>query len=58
MNQDMSSARPPMPNKSKKGNTWLIVIVVLLVLCCLCVIVGYFGWNYGDQLLKTLGLVQ
>jgi hypothetical protein len=47
-----------MPDKPKKSNTWLIIVVVLVVVCCLCIVVGFVGWNYGDQILKTLGLAQ
>jgi flagellar basal body-associated protein FliL len=58
MNQDMSAGRPSMPEKPKKNNTWLIIIVVLVVLCCLCFAVTYFGYQFGDQVLKILGLSQ
>jgi hypothetical protein len=58
MNRDMSAARPPMPDKPKKNNTWLVIVLVVLVICCLCIVVGFVGWNYGDQILKTLGLAQ
>jgi hypothetical protein len=58
MNRDMSAGRSPMPEKPRKNNTWLIVIVALLAVCCLCIVVSLVGWTYGDQILKTLGLVQ
>jgi len=44
----------PGPTPAKKNNTWLIVGIVVLVLCCLCVIVGFLGWTYGDQILKSM----
>ena len=56
MNPDMSSSPAPMPEQPKKTNTWLIVGIVLVVLCCLCVIVGGVLYQYGDQIMKALGL--
>lgn len=55
MNPDMSSAPAPMPQEPKKSNTWLIVGIVLVVLCCCCIIV-VASYQYGDQILKALGL--
>jgi hypothetical protein len=54
MNQDMSSA--PMPVQPKKSNTTLIVAVVVVVLCCLCAITAGVLYQFGDQILKALGL--
>ena len=56
MNPDMSSSPAPVPEQPKKNNTWLIVGIVLVVLCCLCVIVGGVLYQYGDQIMKALGL--
>ncbi len=40
----------------KKFPTWAIVVIVLVVLCCCCSIVGFLGWNYGDQIMQYLGV--
>ena len=56
MNPEMSSTPAPLPEQPKKNNTWLIVVIVLVVLCCLCVIFGAVLWQYGDQIIKTLGI--
>ena len=56
MNPEMSSAPDPLPEQPKKTNTWLIVVIVLVVLCCLCAIFGAVLWQYGDQIIKTLGI--
>ena len=56
MNPDMSSSPAPMPEQPKKTNTWLIVGNVLVVLCCLFVIVAGVLFQYGDQIMKALGL--
>ena len=51
MNQGTSPAPAP-----KKSNTWLIVVLVIIVLCCICAVVAFGLWQYGDQLLKSLGV--
>ena len=56
MNPEMSSTPAPLPEQPKKNNTWLIVVIVLVVLCCLCAIFGAVLWQYGDQIIKTLGI--
>jgi hypothetical protein len=56
MNQSMPPTPAPMPEQPKKSNTWLIVVIVVVVLCCLCLIVGGAFYQYGDQILKALGL--
>ena len=44
-----------MPAEPKKNNTVMIVVVVVVVLCCCCI--GIAGlWQYGDTIMKTLGL--
>lgn len=48
---------PPAAQPQKpKSNTLLIVIITLLVLCCLCACVIWLGWQFGDSVLKTLGI--
>ncbi len=56
MNQSMPPATAPAPEQPKKSNTWLIVVIVIVVLCCLCLIVGGALYQYGDQIMKALGL--
>ena len=58
MNESMSSTPvpTPMPEEPKKNNTWLIVGIVVVVLCCLCVIVLGVGYQFGDQILRALGM--
>lgn len=56
MNQSMPPTPAPLPEQPKKSNTWLIVIIVLIVLCCLCAIVVFGLYQYGDQIMKALGL--
>jgi hypothetical protein len=56
MNQGMPPAPTPMPEPPKKSNTWLIVVIVVVVLCCICVIAGGVLWQFGDQILRALGL--
>ena len=54
----MNQTTPPaVPDQPKRSNTWLIVLVVLVVLCCIAIFVAGVGWQYGDQLLKALGLI-
>ncbi len=45
----------PQPPKSNTSRIILIVVIVLVVLCCCCAVVGYVGWTYGDQIMKSLG---
>lgn len=55
MNENMSAPAPePTPDAPKKNNMWLIVGIVIVVLCCCCVIVAIAGWQYGDQILKSI----
>jgi hypothetical protein len=44
---------PPEP---KKNRTLIIVAVVVAVLCCCWVGVLAIGWNFGDQLIQSLGI--
>ncbi len=58
MSQDMPSSAPsPAPAEpQKKSNTALIVGGIAVVLCCCCLAFVVVGWQYGDQILKSLGL--
>jgi hypothetical protein len=53
MNQEMPATPAPAP---KRSNTWLIILIVIVVLCCLCLIVAGAAWQYGDQILKLIGV--
>ena len=46
----------PMPEAPKKSNTWLIVGIVAVVLCCCCVVVLGIAWQFGDQIVRSLGM--
>ena len=48
----------PIEEKPARNKTTIIIIVVaaVLLLCCCCAAVGWFFWNYGDQILYELGL--
>lgn len=61
MNQQMPPApapgeMPPFPEPKNNNNTWLIVGIVLVVLCCCCLISAALLYQYGDQILRALGL--
>ncbi|MFZ5808300.1 MAG: hypothetical protein ACOY16_03370 [Chloroflexota bacterium] len=47
---------PPVEEKKKKNTTLIIVLVVLLVLCCCCVALGVLGYQFGDQIMQSLGV--
>jgi hypothetical protein len=48
---------PPAAQPQKpKSNTLLIVVISLLVVCCLCACVSALGWQYGDSVLRALGI--
>lgn len=49
------SAQPAAP-APKKSNSWLIAGGVFVFLCCCCLIFVVAAWQYGDQVLKTLGV--
>jgi hypothetical protein len=36
----------------------LIVIIVVLVLCCLCAIFIALGWQFGDAIMRALGVTS
>ncbi|GAB4486788.1 MAG: hypothetical protein Fur0016_16660 [Anaerolineales bacterium] len=49
----------PLTPEAPKNNSKTIIIAVvalLLILCCCCVVIGLWGWNYGDQIIESLGL--
>jgi flagellar basal body-associated protein FliL len=56
MNQGMSNAPTLPPEKPKGSNTTLIIVIVVLVLCCLCALVVGVLYQFGDAILKALGL--
>ncbi len=44
-------------NPPKKNNTWTIIIVALVLLCCCCTLVALgLAWNYGDAVMRWLGV--
>jgi flagellar basal body-associated protein FliL len=54
MNENLPPVEPAAP---KKNNTTLIIIIVVVVLlCCCCAVLGVLGWNYGDQIMNSLGM--
>lgn len=56
MNQSMPSEPAPMPEQPKKSNTGLIIAIVVIVLCCLCAGGAVVLYQFGDQILKAMGL--
>ena len=48
---------PSSPAAPKKTNSLMTIAVIVIVLLCICSIVGYLGYNYGDSLLRMLGLL-
>ncbi len=44
------------PVEEKKTNIWLIVGIAAIVLCCCCVVFSGLAWNFGDQIIYSLGL--
>lgn len=57
MNQNMYTPPATQPEKPKR-NTTLIVIIVVLVLCCLCAIFIALGWQFGDAIMRALGVTS
>ena len=51
-NMDM----PPLEEPKKNNRTLIIIIAVVAVLCCCCVVIGALGWQFGDQIMNSLGL--
>jgi preprotein translocase subunit SecE len=45
-----------MPEPPKRNNTWLIIVIVLVVVCCICLAVAGVAWQFGDQILRALGV--
>ena len=46
----------PNPENQKRNNTPLIIgIVVAVLLCCCCITLGLL-WQFGDQILRSLGV--
>jgi capsular polysaccharide biosynthesis protein len=54
----MTEAPTPMPPASpkKSGNTVILVVAAVVVLCCVCIGIALL-WQYGDALLKAMGLL-
>lgn len=46
---------PPL-QEEKKTNVWLIVGIAAIVLCCCCIVFSGLAWNYGDQVMNSLGV--
>jgi flagellar basal body-associated protein FliL len=55
MNQDNYTPAAAQPEKPKR-NTLVIVLIVVLALCCLCAVAAGLAWQFGDSILKALGL--
>jgi len=47
---DFEEAKPEKNNRT----TIIIVAVVAVLLCCCCATL-ILGWNYGDQIVNSLG---
>lgn len=46
----------PAPEQPKRNNTFIIIgSVVVVLLCCCCIALGLL-WQYGDAILRSLGL--
>jgi eukaryotic-like serine/threonine-protein kinase len=57
---DFGTSYVPAPSAAaspKKSNTAMTIAVIVVVVLCICAVVGYLGWNYGDSLLRMLGLL-
>ena len=42
-----------IPEENPNKKLWVILGIVLAVLCCCCLVVGglgYWLWNYGDEM--------
>lgn len=51
----MNDQMPPVTDQPKKSNTNVIIAVVAVVLLCCCCIGIAVLWQYGDQIMKSLG---
>lgn len=52
MNQ-MSDGMSPEPKKNN-NQTIIIAVVVVVLLCCCCItLIG--GWQFGDQIVQSVG---
>jgi hypothetical protein len=47
---------PTMTAPKKNNNTIIIIAVVAVVLCCCCIAVLVLGYQFGDQILESLGV--
>lgn len=56
MNQSMPPEPAPMPEPAMKSNTGLIIGIVVILLCCVCIAGTALLYQFGDQILKALGL--
>lgn len=56
MDPNMSAPSPMPAQPQKKSNTPLIVGGIIVLLCCFCFIFVAVAWQFGDQILKALGL--
>ena len=46
---------PVSPEQPKKSNTGVIIaVVVVVLLCCCCIGLG-LAWQFGDQIMQSLG---
>ena len=46
----------PAPEAPKKSNTTLIIAGVAAVVLCCCCIGAALLWQYGDQIMRALGM--
>jgi hypothetical protein len=55
----MQSDTPPVipnPEKQSRNNTPIIIaVVVVVILCCCCIGAGLL-WQFGDQIIRSLGM--
>lgn len=56
MSENMGTPIEPLPVEKKKTSPWLIVGIVAIVLCCACIVIGALAWQFGDQLMRALGV--
>ena len=46
----------PAPEAPKRSNTTLIIAAVAVAVLCCCCIGAALLWQYGDQILQSLGM--